>query len=447
MTLFVALTVWTVGLVGLLAAGRLSLWDAGFLVVAPWAALAATIRPDWLLLALVALPASITAVVQTRRLLILIVIALVSTVFTRSTSRLRVGSGLMALLAIALAGYVFQADVGVAARDINQSLMMLITYYVLLAVLAFNLAMLGELDGVRLGKAFVLGVATTLIFGLAGFGSVWFPSGGGIVSRTYLGYLAVGGFGVGLAGLLSADRGEHPAIIGRLATAALLCLTIASLGRAVWFAAAMTFVLLIVHSDKRVYLLIAILAIVFALTIPGARQELASSESGDIVAAFRTGEITTGRWKLWTELWDRAEPALPWGNGFGYTWSLSSEELFGSEGVFTEGDSGIVHPHNDFLFLLVEFGLPGLLLLTFFWFQLLRAYFRVAGSPNRLLRFNGQVLLGVMITGLTMALVDNLFGIRPFAERFFPVVGVMFALSRMESVRRETSLAHSNSRT
>jgi hypothetical protein len=436
--LFVALTFWTVGLTGLLAAGRVSLWDAIYLLGVPWAALGAAIRPDWLLLVLVALPASVTAVVQSSRLLILVAIALAAMLLTRPTFALGLSTGIASLIVIAVAGYVFQADVGAEARYINQSLMMLIIYYVLLTLVAFNLAMLGELDGVRLGKAFVLCVATTALLGFAGYQSTWFPGGPAIVTHTYLGYLAVGGLGVGFAALLMAERNRR-VMIGRVATLALLSLTILSLGRAVWIAAAITFVLLVVRSDRRSYVLIPILAILLALALPAGRQELASSEGGDIAETFRTGEITTGRWELWTQLWDRAMPALPWGNGFGYTWSLSSEELFGSEGDFTQGEDGSVHPHNDFLFLFVEFGLPGVLLLAYFWVSVLGAYFRLERSPDQFLRFNGRVLLGILMTGFLMALVDNLFGIRPFAERFFPVAGVMLAFGQMELARRRMS--------
>jgi hypothetical protein len=434
--LVATLTVWTVSVVGLLAAGRLPLPDAIFLVGGPWAALAAALRPDWLILALVALPAGVTAVVQTSRILVLIVIALTGIVLTRSTFSLALGTGLTALMAIALAGLTLHADVAAAAQRVNQSLMLVIAYYVLLALLAFNLAILGELSAQHLGTAFVVGVATTLVLGLAGYGNAWFPSGTEIVSRTYLGYLAAGGLGVGLAWLLATDAGRRP-VVSLFVTAGLLCLTVASFGRAVWIAGAATFVVLAFRSGRRRYVLIAFLAVGLSLVLPAARQELASTETGDIAAAFRTGEISTGRWELWMELWDRAEPALPWGNGFGYTWSLTSEELFGSEGVFSAGESASVHPHSDFVFLLVEFGFVGLFLIVWFWMDLFRAHFLVTRSSDRLLRFDGQVLLGILLTGLVMALVDNLFGIRPFAERFFPAAGVMLALARIERARHK----------
>jgi hypothetical protein len=182
-------------------------------------------------------------------------------------------------------------------------------------------------------------------------------------------------------------------------------------------------------------------AVILTLLVPTARQAISRSESGNIAAEIASGEITTGRWMLWTELWDRAIPALPWGNGFGYVWSLSSEELFGTPGQFQQDESGVVPPHNDFMYLLVDFGIPGVLLLVCFWFLLFRARALLSESEDPLFRQSAWLLVGVLVTGLIFALVDDLFAVRPIAERFFPVAGFVFGLAHIErGLRREREL-------
>ena len=415
------------------AKGRFPIADAIFLVVGPWAALAAAFRPDWLILALVALPASATALVQTNRMVLLLVIALVVTMLTRPKFSFAFGTGITPLMLLVLAGSTYHADVGVAALDTNHSLMLLIVYYALLALLAFNLTRLGELKSQQFSGAFVVGVFTTLGLGLAGYDNAWFPGGSEIVFRTYLGYLAVGGLGVGLAWMFAREM-RHRGMITAV-TAGLLFLTVASFGRAVWIAGAATFTVLAWRSGRRAQVVIAALVVGSALLLPGAQQEISSTESGDIAEAFRTGEIATGRWDLWTGLWERGTTALPWGNGFGYTWSLDSEDVLGVEGVFTTGESTLVPPHNDFLLLFIEFGVVGVFLLGWFWVAVIRAFFTRTARSDWRSALDGQVLLGILLTGLVMTFVDNLFSIRPFAERFFPAAGIMLGLAYLERSR------------
>jgi hypothetical protein len=413
----------------LFASGRITLFDAIFFLGAPWAVLAAALRPDWLVLALAGLPASLTAVVQVSRLLALVSVALLALVITRPRFSLALTTGLPAMLAIVVAGHIFRANVDDVAQVVNDSAMLLLGYYVALALLAFNLVVHGELSGQRLGTALIIGVGTTLALGLTGYENSWFHGGTTILTRGYLGYLAVGGLGISVARILT--RKQHGASRTEwLTTAGLLALTVVSFSRAAWGAAAIAFILLALYSGRRRLALIVPIIVATAFMFPSVRQELASSASGDIADALRTGQITTGRWELWTGLWEHAESALPWGNGFGFMWSLSSEDLFGAEGVFAPGQ-GHIPAHNDFMLLLVEFGIPGVSLLAFFWILLMRASVRVARSTLPGLALDGLVLIGILTTGFVMASVDNLIAIRPFAERFFLAAGTMFALGRM----------------
>jgi O-antigen ligase len=428
-------TVATLGTVALLAMGRLGVINGIYFVAVPWVLLAAAFRPDWLLLGFIAMPATVTADLQPRRVIVLVGAALVMLLVTRRKFSLGWGTGLAALLIINGAAHVFQAQVGPDAIASNQGAMLNLTLFILLALLAFNLAVLGELDGGSLGTALVIGMATTLVVGSAGYGGVWFESGPGIITRTYLAPMMAAALGVTLARIFMVKDVPTRRLGNLLMSGILLWLIIASETRATWLAVIITFGLLAFQRGRRGYVLILTLVIALALVAPVARQAITRSESGDIAAGFESGDITTGRARLWTALWERAHPAFPWGHGFGYMGSLSSEDLFGQPGDFPTV-SGVVSSHNDFIYLLVEFGIPGLLLVILFWVGLFRARRAMIRSADLLFRRSGWLLLGVTVSGLTVAFFDNLFLIRPIAERFIPVYGFMFGLAEVERARR-----------
>ena len=431
----------TLGVTALLAIGRLALSDAVFFVAAPWALLAAVLRPDWLLVTLIAMPASFTSSIEAKRVTALIAFAIAALVVTRRRITLGLRTGLIALVIVCVTGYLVHAEVGQAAIGRNQDVMLSLTYYILLTVLALNLAVLGELDGERLGTALVVGVATTLLLALAGYGGAWFPTGPKIIFHTYLGWMAAAAVSVSLVRLLTAEVNKR---LGHaLVTGVLLSLTILSVIRAAWVAAAITVTVIAVRSGRRGYAFILLSVIVLTLLVPTVRQEVSRSESGDIVEQLRTGGITTGRWSLWTGLWHQAETALPWGNGFGHIWSLSSEDLFGVPGQFGSQESGFVPPHSDFMYLFVEFGIPGVVLLAFFWLRLFRARNLLTRSAEPQSRQSAWLLLGMLVTGLMVALVNDLLLVRPFAERFFPVAGFVFGLSLVERKRSRCDASYS----
>jgi hypothetical protein len=427
----------TLGAVALLAIGRVGVVEAITLVVAPWALLAAVLRPDWLLLTLVAMPASLVAAIQTTRILLLVSVALAALLVTRKRLSLGLRTGLVALIILNVAGHLFLANVGHEALSVNAGTMIGLTYYILLALLALNLALLDELDGERLGKALIVGVMSTLAVGLAGYGGGWFESGPGILTHTYLGPMAAAAFGVTLAPLLMPEEFPGERLGNLLMSAILLGLVIASLTRASWIAVAITFGLIALRTRRRGYLLVLIAAIALALFVPTARQQISRSET-------ETGDITTGRLSLWTGLWERAQPALPWGNGFGYIASLSSQDLLGVPGQFNTDQGGTVPAHNDFMYLLTEFGLPGVFLLAFFWVRLFMAGSSVARSADPGFRRSGWLLLGALVTGLVFSMFDDLFFVRPIAQWFFPVAGFVFGLGVVERIRRRVDGARSS---
>jgi hypothetical protein len=421
------------GVVVLLAMGRLAISDAIFLAATPWVLFAAAFRPDWLLVLFVALPATVTSSIQPRRVAILVAVALVMLLVTRRRVTIGAGTSLVTLIAIYLAGRIYLGDVGSDALASNEAIMENLMLYILLALLAFNLAVLEEVNGDHLATALIIGVLGTLLTGLAGYGGVWFPNGSAILTKTYLGPLASMALGVCFARLLTDDPSGRT-LGALLVTAALLWLTIFSRVRAAWLAAAITFFVLAFRWRRQGYFLVLAVAIAVALLSTTVRQEVAGDESGDIVGEFQSGDIATGRWTLWSALWERGETGLPWGNGFGYMWSLSSEDLFDVTDQFQSEESGVVPPHNDFIYLFVEFGIPGVLLVIFFWLGLFRARRRVSHSADPSHRRDSWLFLGAIVTGLSVAMFDDVFAVRPFAERLFPVAGFIIGLSTLQRV-------------
>jgi O-antigen ligase len=365
-----------------------------------------------------------------------VAVALAALLITRQRLATGLGTALAVLVVVNVAGHLFLADVGQGAIASNRAIMQSLTFYILLALLAFNLAAFGELNGASLGTALVLGVLSTLVVGLAGYGGEWFPSGPSIIIHTYLGWMAAAALSVSLVPLFMPEEGVGGRFGLLLITGILMSLVVLSLVRAAWVAAAITLVLIAFRSRRRAYVLILIVAVGLALLTPTARQLISRSESGDIIAQLETGGITTGRLDLWTSLWERAEPALPWGNGFGYIWSLTSEDLVGVPDQFGTDTNGILPPHDDFVYLLVEFGIPGVVLLVLFWLLLLRSRALVIQSADPQFRRSGWLLLGMIVAGLMVALVDDVFLVRPFAERFFPVAGFILGLAYLERARR-----------
>ena len=134
---------------------------------------------------------------------------------------------------------------------------------------------------------------------------------------------------------------------------------------------------------------------------------------------------------LWGELWKRGADALPFGYGWGYTWSLTSAKLFGFGGAFGP-ENGLIYPHDDFLFLFMELGILGLGLLVAFWLHLLRKIRLLSRNPSEQSRYGVRVLAPVIIVTFLVQLFDNGFALRFVAERFFISAGLVFGLQYLQ---------------
>jgi O-antigen ligase len=198
--------------------------------------------------------------------------------------------------------------------------------------------------------------------------------------------------------------------------------------RGAWLAALLAVLLISFWiRRKRYWLLIGIAAIVL-VSVPVARERVLPNEE-----QLSSGGFTTGRFDLWARLWEEVVPAMPLGNGFGYSFTLDSERLFGegSTNFNPTGRDPFVFPHNDFLFWMVELGLIGAIGMLLFWVQLINAFRRLLRSTAAR---HAIVLSGVVVAGFVSQLVGSTFFFRALAAPFFAVAGFIFGI-RAESLK------------
>jgi O-antigen ligase len=173
---------------------------------------------------------------------------------------------------------------------------------------------------------------------------------------------------------------------------------------------------------------VASLFLVIVFTVPLVAERIVSVPGADVGTPATLNQVTTGRSKLWANLWDRGVEALPMGQGWGYVWSLTPRDIFGVEGVFNAGGNPFVYPHNDFLFLFVELGIVGFGLLALFWLGLFQKVRHLTHSPRQPIRYSVMVLVPVLIVMLVVQMFDNGFAIDFVAYRFFAAAGLVFGL-------------------
>jgi O-antigen ligase len=251
-------------------------------------------------------------------------------------------------------------------------------------------------------------------------------------------YLAAAGFTICFARLLfrSGDEGRYHSVVhGALACGFLLAM-IPGFTRGAWLSALLTVLIMALWAGRARYALLIPLAVAVMLTVeilPASRVIPSDQQAAG-------GGYTSGRFDLWSSLWDKQiDPALPIGNGFGQTFSLSSEDVFGAGSTsFNPAlDGSFVYPHNDFIFWMVELGLLGLFGIVLFWTQLVRAFRSVIRRAGGVGRTQVQSLAGVLVTGFAIQFVGSLFLFTALAVPFFITAG--FISGSRESLLLATS--------
>jgi hypothetical protein len=331
----------------------------------------------------------------------------------------------IALVALSV-GY--QASVPSAAAASAATFRSLLIFAISLAVLAYMLIRDGEVSAVHLADAIVVGVTITgVIFLVQNDFQPWayttraFEEAlqpGLLGYRTHYGYLVCIGFCISVARALP-PRGGASRPAWALPVAGFLgSMTIFSLTRGAWLAAAVYLIVLPFRTGYRsVWLVLAVVSAI-AFSFPLVQERLLSDVSGGVTEAIQSGDFATGRAGLWGELGERVEVG---GRGFGYMFSLTPREVLGVT-AFTSGRNAFVYPHNDFLYAALDFGLVGVILLVLLWIGAVSAYRRSRPA-------GGWLFGGVILTMFVASMVDNGIFIRPLLERSLVVMGALVALA------------------
>jgi O-antigen ligase len=418
--------IYGVGVVQLFASGRVDLVQAGVMLGGPVVFALAYLRPEWTILFLVALPPSVSLQVPEPVLIAILVAAIFGFLFQGGLI-LGPKTGIYPLVGIIALAIAIKADTPADATAVADTMLRHVVYYTLLMLAAFQATANGRLRVDSFVDALILGAVVAAILQPFVHPDATFESIARTSFQGQFAYIAAMAFGVSYV-RYSLATGESRRRLDGLLSIGFLSLTVLGWARIMWVAALFIFALVSIWTGKRSFWIASSLILVLALTVPLVGERILPGGPADITDAETIDRITTGRSVLWEDLWRRGAEALPWGNGWGYMWSLTPIDLFGLEGAFTAGDNPFVYPHNDFLFVFLELGILGLGLLIGFWIQLLRRIRLVSRAHDEAARFGVRVLVPILVVGLLVQLFDNCFAIRPVAERFFLAAGLVLGL-------------------
>ena len=437
----ILLLVYGIGVVALFTTGRVGLVLAITLLVGPVVAALAVVRPEWILLVVVLIPSSVMGQVPPTHMTAVLLVTLFGFLLQ---GRLHLGlrTGIYPLVGIIAMAVTMKAATPADATAAADTMLRHLVYYTLLMLAAFQATANERLRVDSFVDALILGALVTAILQPFVRADATFESIASTPFQGQFAYIAAMAFGVSYVRYSLATGGGRRRLDGLLSLL-FLSATVLGWARIMWVAALFIFALVSRWTGKKSFWIASSLILVLALAVPLVGERILPGGTIDINDPETIDRITTGRSDLWEDLWGRATEALPWGNGWGYMWSLTPVDLFGFEGAFTAGDNPFVYPHNDFLFVFLELGIIGLGLLIGFWIQLLRRIRLVSRAHNEAARLGVRVLVPILVVGLLVQLFDNGFAIQPVAERFFLAAGLVLGLiSRWQRSSAEASSSH-----
>jgi O-antigen ligase len=418
--LYVALMVWATALVLAQATGRLETTRAVVLLLLPVVAIGVAIRPAWVVLLMAAVPMAALQFIPGRALVLLLLATLIGLLVVRKGVSLGWRSGFVGIGVLFAAASFHQADLTGEPALIARGFLNGLALYLLIGLVTYNATRIGDLRGTPLVNALLTGLTMSVILEKV---SVSSDVGVASVGRA-VAYLAAVGFAICFARIIIRTddgrfyyRGLHT-----LLAVFFLMAMIPDLVRGAWLSALISVLVISLSAHKRRYWVLIIAALIVMLIVPVARDRVVPNQT-----QAAGGGFTTGRLDLWSRLWDRVESGLPFGHGFGYTFTITSPDLFGqgSSDFYTSQSQSFVYPHNDFIFWLVELGVIGLLGMVLFYGQLVVAFHSVSRSTNA----NGihaRILTGALITGFVSQLVASTFFFAALAVPFFMAAGFIF---------------------
>lgn len=437
--LSLAMVGWMLLIVFAHSSERLTLARAAILLVLPIVAFGALARPAWVVVFIAAGPIGVIEPGRMRPLVLLLAVTLVGQFLQRGSLSLGSASGFIGFTILVAAAFSFRVDLSGDTASFAGGFLNGLLLLLLLGWVSYNITRTGDLGGRQLADALLFGLALTIVLDIALSSDVAGLSGPGTRSLgRKSGYLAAMGFSISFARLLIVPEvGRAYSRAGHLALTLLFAAGMSfGLLRGAWLSAMIAVLFIAVWAGKRKYWLLIPAVLILLLAVPVARERVVPNENIAVTGEASLVSYTTGRWTLWTRLWDEIQAGLPLGHGFGYTFTLSSEDLFGrgSSSFARDPSSTFVYPHNDFLFWMIDLGLLGLFGMVLLWAQIVRAFRAVSRSRSAYAR-HVQILSGVLVTTFVAQIVANILTSLAFAARFFIVAGFVFGARQW--IRRE----------
>jgi hypothetical protein len=432
--LYAVLMVWAAALVLAQGTGRLETTRAVVLLLLPVVAIGVAIRPAWVVLLLAAAPMAALQLFPWRALDLLLLATLGGLLVVRRGVSVGWRSGFLGIGILFAAASFNRIDLTAETALIARGFLNQLASYVLIGLVTYNATRIGDLRGTPLVNALLSGLTLTVILeNTTLFGDLGIASAGRAVA-----YLAAVGFAISFARtVIRTEDGYfyHRGLHTFLAAVFLMAM-IPDLVRGAWLSAFIAVFVVSLLAGKRWFWLLIPAALMAILIVPTARERVVPNQ-----AQAAGGGYTTGRLELWSRLSDRLESGLPFGNGFGYTFTLTSQNVYGpgSSNFSASPSQSFIYPHNDFIFWMVELGWIGLLGVVLFWGQLMSAFRSVSRSTNGY-KIHAQVLSGVLITAFVTQLVASTFFFTPLANVFFIVAGFIFGA---QDIDRNASEAYS----
>lgn len=400
-------------------------------------ALVGWIYPGAAFLTLIAVPPGLMAEVGPTVRLVLVGLILGATMLKTPADRSRrfpFSIAVVALAALAVLALFNPYPLTGAARRAAESFRMQMLYTGIVGITAFFLSRRRMLAEHQLTNAIVVaGVGTVaiaaaqILAGNVALQRLTLP--GLLFERTHFGYLVALAFAglVGSMARVGTPRSRTPDSVLICLTIATAIALVASTTRGAWVGAAGATLLATMAARRRLRV-VAVLGVLLILGLSVQAMAARLTIEGGVFSP----SFTTGRSTLWAAMWPYAADAGVTGHGFGFVFSLTPSQLLGQAGAFTTAKNPFVYPHNDFMYVTLDFGLLGLFVFLILWLAGARAALRAKAIP----------LACALLVAFFASLFDNGLFILALAERTSAVIGFALGMSYNLDKDRQGTAAH-----
>lgn len=271
-----------------------------------------------------------------------------------------------------------------------------------------------EVDFGRLVNVVLLASVVPIVVALvelAGGGNTETKDGLATVSGTFghpngLSFFLLVSMSVALVALIEAKSPPRRLLLGVLLAAGAVSLVF-TFGRSAWIGTVVVLILLAATRYRALFLAVPVIAVMTLLVLPSAGG-LVEGRFQDLSPNSTAYSENSWAWrqKLWGDMLPLADDRPLLGYGIGSFAPLTVEQIGVSPrfGILHREDGNPAH--NDYLGILVELGVPGLLLWLAVLVGLAIAALRARRVPA--LRSYAVAMLGVMITFVVISGADNL---------------------------------------